>query len=163
MRKLAVHGRPTRRTMLRLSVASVLGLTALPSIASAASVTSPPQTPAPREPARDDWSIAAPIGGPVWAVTTGDAALRADPSISDNRFGFARPGTPLKVLDSSNGWTYVFNPHTQGTAYVSSALLAPADPPSRYVDMPAPPLLDQFQDTIVLSQDTILAHYPSPV
>ena len=163
MRNLAVRGRPTRRTMLRLSVASVLGFTALPSLASAASVTSTPQTLPPREPARDDWSIAAPIGGPVWAVTTGDAALRADPSISDNRFGFARPGTPLKVLDSSNGWTYVFNPHTQGTAYVASALLAPGDPPSRYVATPAPPLLDQFRDTIVVSQDSILAHYPSPV
>src|SRR5690348_1883817 len=145
MRTLAGPGRTTRRTMLRLSAASVLGLTALPSIASAASVTTPPPaSPAPRWPARDDWSIANPIGGPVWAVTTGDASLRATPDIGDNRFGFARPGTPLQVLSSAGQWTYVFNPHTQGTAYVASTLLAPGDQPSKYVGMPAPPLLDQF-------------------
>jgi len=147
--------------MLRLSVASVLGLTALPSIASAASVS--PTTPAAREPARDDWSIAHPIGGPIWAVTIGEASLRAEPDIADNRFGFARAGTPLRVLGSSGEWTYVFNPHTQGTAYVSSSLLGPGIPPSAYVSLPAPPLVDQFQDTIVVTQDSILATYPSPV
>src|SRR5690348_6122023 len=111
MRKLAVHGRPTRREMLRLSVASVLGLTALPSLASAAPLDNVVATP----PARDDWSVANPIGGPVWAVTVSDASLRAAPDIADNRFGFARPGTPLKVLGTTGDWTYVFNPHTQGT------------------------------------------------
>lgn len=143
--------------MLRLSVASVLGLAALPSIASAAPLSIADV------PTRDDWSVANPIGGPVWAVTTGDASLRATPDIADNRFGFARPGTPLKVLQQQGDWTYVFNPHTQGTAYVSSALLAPSDPPSKYVSMPAPPLLDEFRDTIVVTQDSILAHYPTPV
>ena len=137
----------------------MLGLTALPRIASAApsaNVVAPPPT-------RDDWSVANPIGGPVWAVTTGEASLRAEPDIADNRFGFARAGTPLKVLGSSGAWTYVFNPHTQGTAYVSSSLLAPGYAPSAYVGMPAPPLLAQFQDTIVVTQDSILANYPSPV
>jgi L,D-transpeptidase-like protein/SH3 domain-containing protein len=150
--------------MLRLSVASVLGLAALPSIASAAPL-SPfgPAKPAPREPARDDWSIANPIGGPVWAVTVSEASLRAQPDISDNRFGFARAGTPLKVLGTDGQWTYVFNPHTQGTAYVSTSLLAPGDPPSRFVGMPAPPLVQQFQDTVVVTQDSILASFPSPV
>src|ERR1051326_8390458 len=105
MRNLAVHGRPTRRTMLRFSLASVIGLTALPKLASAAPITNP--TPVAAPPTRDDWSVANPIGGPVWAVTTGDASLRAAPDIADNRFGFARPGTPLKVLGSTGGWTYV--------------------------------------------------------
>src|SRR5215469_6132455 len=139
MRNLALNGRPTRRAMLRLGAASVLGLTALPSIASAAPLSPfAPAAPAPREPARDDWSIANPIGGPVWAVTVSDASLRAEPDIADNRFGFARPGTPLKVLGTSGQWAYVFNPHTQGTAYVSTSLLAPGAPPSRFVGMQAP-------------------------
>ena len=142
--------------MLRLSVASVLGLAALPSIASAQEAIATP-------PSMDDWPAANPIGGPVWAVTTGEASLRAQPDIADNRFGFARAGTPLQILGSSGGWTYVFNPHTQGTAYVSTALLAPGDWPSRYVTMAAPPLVDEFQDTIVVTQDSILATYPSPV
>jgi L,D-transpeptidase-like protein/SH3 domain-containing protein len=147
--------------MLRLSIASVLGLTALPKLASAAPITTP--TPIAAPPARDDWSVANPIGGPVWAITTGEASLRAAPDLADNRFGFARAGTPLQVLGSTGQWTYVFNPHTQGTAYVSSSLLAPGDPPSPYVSMPAPTLLDEFQDTIVVTQDSILAHYPTPV
>src|SRR5947209_2886129 len=84
MRKLAAHGRPTRRRMLRLSVASVLGLAALPSIASATPITQAIATP----PARDDWSVANPIGGPVWVTTISEAALRAQPDIADNRFGY---------------------------------------------------------------------------
>src|ERR1051326_2786822 len=103
MRNQGVSGRPTRRTMLRLSLASVIGLAALPTVASAAPAANLVVSP----PTRDDWSVANPIGGPVWAVTTGDASLRAAPDIADNRFGFARPGTPLKVLGSTGGWTYV--------------------------------------------------------
>jgi L,D-transpeptidase-like protein/SH3 domain-containing protein len=133
----------------------VLTLAVLPSVASAQAdpVSSPPLM--------DDWPDLNPIGGPVWAVTTGDASLRAEPDIADNRFGFARPGTPLQILGTSGEWTYVFNPHTQGTAYVSSNLLGPGAPPSPWVSRPAPPLLDQIQDTIVLTQDSVLAVYPS--
>jgi L,D-transpeptidase-like protein/SH3 domain-containing protein len=99
--------------------------------------------------------------GPKWAVTTGDASLRAQPDVADNRFGFARPGTPLQVLSYNGDWAYVYNPHTQGTAYVYSSLLAPGLPPSPYVSRPAPPLVDELQDTIVLTQDSVLAVYPS--
>jgi hypothetical protein len=139
--------------MLRLSLASVLSLAALPSVALADAQDAP---------TRDDWAYADPIGGPVWAVTTGEASLRAEPDIADNRFGFARAGTPLKVLSTSGAWTYVFNPHTQGTAYVSTSLLAPGLPPSRYVSMEAPPLVDELRETVVVTQDSILATYPSP-
>jgi hypothetical protein len=145
--------------VLRWGLASALGLAALPSIASAQEDTDPPAPPT-----RDDWSQADPIGGPVWAITTGEASLRATPSLADNRFGFARVGTPLQILDqTSNGWSYVFNPHTQGTAYVASSLLSPGEPPSEYVSRPAPPLLDEFKDRVVVTQDSILATYPSPV
>jgi hypothetical protein len=92
-----------------------------------------------------------------------EASLRAQPDLSNNRFGFARAGTPLKVLGTQGDWTYVFNPHTQGTAYVSTSLLAPGNPPSEYVSMPAPPLLDEIPDTVVVTRDSILASYPSPV
>ncbi len=141
--------------MLLGSLASVLSLAVLPSGASAQSVWSPPMM--------DDWPTLNPIGGPVWATTTGEASLRGQPNVADNRFGFARPGSPLQILSINGDWTYVFNPHTQGTAYVSSSLLAPGDAPSRYVSMPAPPLIDQLQETIVVTQDSILATYPSPV
>lgn len=140
--------------MLRLGLASLLGLAVLPRVALAQA-----------EPGQDqaDTPDLTPVdGGPVWAATTGDASLRAQPNVADNRFGFARPGTPLQVLGYTGDWAYVFNPHTQGTAYVASNLLSPADPPSRYVSMPAPPMVDQLQDTIVVTQDSVLASYPSP-
>jgi hypothetical protein len=137
--------------VLRLGAASLLGLAAFPSIAAAQS--DPPPI--------DDWPDLNPIGGPVWAITTGEAALRAEPDIADNRFGFARAGTPLQILGTSGDWTYVYNPHTQGTAYVFSNLLAPGEPPSPWVSKPAPPLIDQFSDTIVLTQDSVLTTYPS--
>ena len=135
-------------------MATVLGAVAVPSLASAQQTTPPPMM--------DDWPHANPIGGPVWAVTISEASLRAQPDIADNRFGFARPGTPLQILNRDGDWTYVFNPHTQGTAYVSSGLLAMAGPPSKFVSMPAPPLVDDTQDTAVLTEDSILTHYPSP-
>jgi hypothetical protein len=100
--------------------------------------------------------------GPRWAVTTSEAALRSQPDIADNRFGFARPGTRVQLLSYDGDWAYVFNPHTRGTAYVYSNLLARSSPPSPYVSMPAPPLHEELSDTIVLTQDSILASYPSP-
>lgn len=138
-----------------MGLASVLSLAALPSIASAQEAVTTP--------GMDDWPMANPIG-PVWAVTTGEASLRATPDMADNRFGYARVGTPLQVLSTtSDGWSYVFNPHTQGTAYVASSLLGPGTAPSDYVSKPAPAMLDQFQEQVVLTQDSVLATYPSPV
>jgi hypothetical protein len=139
-----------------MGLGTALGLAVLPSLASAQEASAPP--------VMDDWPQANPIGGPVWAVTTGEASLRATPDIADNRFGFARVGTPLQVLDTTrNGWTYVYNPHTQGTAYVASNLLSPGDPPSEYMTRTAPALIDQFQDQVVITQDSVLATYPTPV
>jgi hypothetical protein len=135
-------------------LASMVGLGALPSIASAQVESASPPT-------MDDWPDAHPLG-PIWAVTTGEASLRSAPDIADNRFGFARPGTPLQILSTDGDWSYVFNPHTQGTAYVSSSLLAPGSTPSRFVSMPAPPLVDEIHDSVVITQDSVLAWYPSP-
>jgi hypothetical protein len=155
MRNLATPARLSRRALLRWSAAAAVGLAAFPSLASAQPASNPP--------VQDDWPWDSSINtGPRWVVTTGDASLRATPNVADNRFGFARPGTPLQVLDYTGEWAYVYNPHTQGTAYVYRSLLVPGRPPSFYVSQPAPPLVDQFQDTIVITQDSVLASYPSP-
>src|SRR5438067_1001307 len=137
-----------RRTVLRLGLSSALGLAAFPSLASAQSDSATPTI--------DDWPNANPIG-PTWVITTGEAALRGEPDLSNNRFGFARAGTPLQLLGTDGDWSYVFNPHTQGTAYVYSNLLTPGPPPSPWVTRPAPQLVDQARDTVVLTQDSVLA------
>src|SRR5690349_13166975 len=121
MQNTGTPDRPTRRTMLRWGLASALSLAVLPNVANAQEASTTP--------VMDDWPQINPIGGPVWAVTTGEASLRGEPDIADNRFGFARAGTPLQVLGTAGSWTYVFNPHTQGTAYVASSLLKPGTPP----------------------------------
>jgi hypothetical protein len=105
--------------------------------------------------------MVAPDRQAIWVVTTGEASLRAQPDIADNRYGFARAGTPLQVLDTSGDWSYVYDPHTLGTAYVSNSLLQASDPPSRYTFMPAPPLVQSVQDTIVVTQDSVLTSYPT--
>jgi hypothetical protein len=145
--------RPSRRAALLWTLGAALSFVWPASTTSAQSA---------RVPAVDPSSGGPAAVGPIWAVTTGDASLRGHPDIADNRFGFARPGTPLQILDYTEDWAYVFNPHTQGTAYVYANLLAPGQAPSRYVSLPAPPLLEQLQDTIVLTQDSVLAAYPTP-
>jgi hypothetical protein len=139
--------------MLGWTAGSVLSLAMLPRVAAAQAISKAPQEAA---------GITTVVGDPIWAVTISDASLRGQPDIADNRFGFARPGTPLQVLGYSGDWAYVYNPHTQGTAYVSSSLLGPGVAPSRFVSMPAPPLQDSLYETIVLTQDSVLATYPSP-
>ena len=139
--------------MLAWTVGSVLSLACLPSTAAAQTASVP---------AQDVARVLSPDDVPTWAQTTGDASLRGQPDIADNRFGFARPGTPLRILGYTGDWAYVYNPHTQGTAYVYANLLAPGEAPSRYVSLAAPPLLEEIQDTVVLTQDSVLATYPSP-
>ena len=150
----AAHGHVTRRAMLGWTLGSVLGLAWLPSTAAARGAAETGQDPA--------TGLIPVDGDAVWAVTTGDASLRGQPDIADNRFGFARPGTPLRILGYTGDWAYVYNPHTQGTAYVYTNLLMPGDAPSRYVSMPAPALVEELQDTVVLTRDSVLATYPSP-
>lgn len=138
----------TRRGLLRGTLGAALGLALAPSLPFAQNALAYDPTLVPE--------------GQSWAVTTGEASLRSQPEIADNRFGFARAGTPLQVLGYTGDWAYVFNPRTNGNAYVSSGLLAPSDPPSPYAMMPAPPLAQQLQDTAVITQDSNLYYYPSP-
>jgi L,D-transpeptidase catalytic domain len=153
--------------MLGWTLGSVLSYACLPLTAAAQDASVPAQEAATAAVSPDsglvapDSGLVAPDRGPIWAVTTGEASLRGQPDIADNRFGFARPGTPLQVLSYTGDWANVYNPHTQGTAYVYANLLAPGNAPSRYVSLAAPPLLEQIQDTVVLTQDSVLATYPS--
>jgi L,D-transpeptidase catalytic domain len=137
----------SRRGLLRGMLGTAVGLALLPGRAAAADNPLPPS----------DSSG----GDAVWAVTISEASLRSQPEIADDRFGFARPGTPLQILGYTGEWAYVYNPHTDGTAYVASNLLAPGAPPSAYVSKPAPPLVDSLDESAVLTQDAPLTFYPS--
>ena len=137
----------SRRGLLRGMFGTAVGLALSPGLAAADSPLTPPV-----DPSGDD---------STWVVTISEASLRARPEIADDRFGFARAGTPLRVLGYEGDWAYVYNPHTDGTAYVANNLLAPGAPPSSYVSRPAPPLVDSLNEMAVLTQDAPLTFYPS--
>jgi hypothetical protein len=159
----APRGRlPTRRAVLGWTMGSLVSLVCLPLTVSAQEAPSTAQTAA--VPSQDAIrGVVTPNDAPIWVVTTGEASLRGQPDIADNRFGFARAGTPLQVLSYDGDWAYVYNPHTQGTAYVYSNLLGPGSAPSSYTSRAAPALLEEIHDTAVLTQDSVLAVYPSPM
>ncbi|HTD77289.1 MAG TPA: SH3 domain-containing protein, partial [Chloroflexota bacterium] len=137
----------SRRGLLRGMLGSAVGLALFPGMAAAQS-TDP---------------LAEPVAdGDIWVITTGEASLRSRPEIADDRFSFARAGTPLRVLGYADDWAYVYNPHTDGTAYVSNSLLAPGSPPSAYVSRPAPAVLESLDEMAVVTQDASLTYYPSP-
>lgn len=139
-----------RRTLLKIALGTACSLS-LPQLAAAQTLVSPDAP---------DRKI---LYHKTWVVATTDAALRSEPDVNSHRFGFMRPGAPLQVLSYEDDWSYVFNPHTQGTAYISTKLTKPAeDDPSDYALKPAPELEDEFSDTLVAAQDTTLAFYPSP-
>ena len=143
--------------MLGWTLGSLVGAALLPSALPVAAQEA-------STPAQDDAlaGVTPPDNGPVWAVAASEASLRAQPDIADNRFGFARAGTPLQVLGYTGDWAYVYNPHTQGTAFVYANLLAPGQEPSVYAFKPSPAPVDQFQETVVVTQDSVLNWYPSP-
>src|SRR6516162_2909206 len=95
----------------------------------------------------------------IWVSAISEASLRSEPSTNAERFAFVREGFPLKVLEYDDSWLYVLNPRTQGTAYISQSLVQPADTPSKFVTRDMPKLDDEFQDTLIASDDSTLFWY----
>src|ERR1700730_18665862 len=99
---------------------------------------------------------------PTWAVTLDRATLYSAPRGNAVAFGDIDSLVTLQVLGYQGDWAHVYNPRSRTEAYVSSALLGPTDPPSRYVTMSPPPLTDEFSSRGVVTDDSELAVYPSP-
>jgi len=99
---------------------------------------------------------------PTWVVTLSPSTPY--PSMDDDAEPLAtlQPFTVLQLLRGEGEWSQVQNPRTGETVYVQSSVLGPSDPPSRYLTMPAPPLLDEFSSRGVVTEQTALALYPSP-
>ena len=102
--------------------------------------------------------------GATWAVTLGPAPLHSQPDDASEEFRELRPGSTLQILGYADTWAYVFDPRPgqQGTAYVHSDLLGPADPPSAYLFKTPPDDEEAVDQTGRLVTDTSLAVYPSP-
>jgi hypothetical protein len=106
--------------------------------------------------------VATAAPAPVWAVLLSTASLHAGPSDDTDILASAPAMTIVQVLNYNGDWAYVANARTHETAYVSSALLGPSDPPSRYLTMTPPSPSDEFDARGVVTNDTALSVYPTP-
>jgi L,D-transpeptidase catalytic domain len=98
----------------------------------------------------------------VWAVPVDRATLYSGPSEDAVAFGDIDSTVTLQVLGYQGDWAHVYIPRTRTEGFVASNVLAPGDPPSRYVMMSPPALSDEFDARGVVTNDVPLALYPSP-
>jgi hypothetical protein len=98
----------------------------------------------------------------TWAVTLNRATLYSAPTDTAVAFGDIPASVTLQILDYQADWAHIYNPRTRTVAFVPSDQLGPADPPSRYVTMPPPALVDDFQTRGVVTDAAPLTVYPTP-
>jgi hypothetical protein len=67
----------------------------------------------------------------------------------------------LQLLDQKGDWAHVLEPRSNTVSFVPSDVLAPGDPPSRYLLMPPPTLTDEFQAAGVVTDAAPMAIYPT--
>jgi len=105
---------------------------------------------------------AASAQSPTWVVTLAQSTPYSSTSDDAEALPALRSGTVLQLERTEGDWSLVHNPRTDDNEYVESSMLGPSGPPSRYVTMPAPPLLDEFSARGVVTDETSLALFPSP-
>ena len=98
-----------------------------------------PQPAAP-QPAAPQPAAPQPAADPngTWTVTLQPADLHAGPEPRTDVLSTIPQFSYLQVLSYAGDFAYVYNPRARGTAYVSSALLGPSDPPPAWVTAPPP-------------------------
>jgi hypothetical protein len=80
----------------------------------------------------------APDPNATWTVTLQPADLHAGPETRTDILSRIPQFSYLQVLGYTGEFAYVFNPRARGTAYISSMLLGPSDPPPAWVTAPPP-------------------------
>jgi hypothetical protein len=98
---------------------------------------------------------------PVWVVTLSPSTPYASMADDADALPTVPANTVLQLVRAVGDWTLVHNPRTNADEYVESGVLAPSGPPSRYLTMPPPPLLDEFDARGVVTDDSSLAFYPT--
>ena len=99
---------------------------------------------------------------PTWVVTLNRVTAFSGPTADAVAFGDMPAMITLQVLGYDGDWARVLDPRSRTVAYVRSDQLAPGDPPSRYVFMPPPAVMDEFDARGVVTDPTPLAVYPTP-
>jgi hypothetical protein len=99
---------------------------------------------------------------PTWVVTLSRVTAFSGPTPDAVAFGEVPAMVTLQVLGYDGDWAHVLDPRSRSVAYVPSDQLAPGDPPSRYVFMPPPAVMDEFEARGVVTDEAPLAIYPTP-
>jgi L,D-transpeptidase catalytic domain len=99
---------------------------------------------------------------PTWVVTQVPSTPYASMADDAEALPTLPANTTLQLVRSVGDWSLVHNPRTNADVYVDSSVLAPGGPPSRYVTMPPPPLIDEFAARGVVTDQTSEALYPTP-
>ena len=135
-------------SFLRVPVARWLGRTACGVLLAAAVVVGPAGASADQQ--------------PTWVVTLNRVTAFSGPTPDAVAFGDVPAMVTLQVLGYDGEWAHVLDPRSQTVAYVPSDQLAPGDPPSRYVFMPPPAAMEEFDARGVVTDPAPLAVYPTP-
>src|SRR5258708_7542474 len=95
----------------------------------------------------------------VWAVTLEQTTLYSGPSDQADAFGDISAQVTLQVLGNQGDWAHIYNPRSRTEAYVPSDRLGPSDAPSRYIPMPPPAAIDEFDARGIVTDGAPLAVY----
>jgi hypothetical protein len=98
----------------------------------------------------------------MWVVTLNRVTAFSGPTSDAVAFGDMPAMVTLQVLGYDGDWARVLEPRSRTVSYVPSEQLGPGEAPSRYVFMPAPPLMDEFDARGVVTDPAPLAVYPTP-
>lgn len=90
------------------------------------------------------------------------ASLVASPDEGAEKVGTLRPLTYLEVQGYEDDWAKVYNPRTRATAYISSNVLGPADPPPAYYTAPAPEAIESIQMPARIVDGAVVSFFPTP-
>jgi hypothetical protein len=110
-------------------------------------------------------AVAAPGPEPparTWALTLNRATLYSGPNEEADSFGAIPALTTLQILGYQGDWAHVLEPRTRTEAWLPGDQLGPGEPPSRYVLLPRPALVDEFHALGVVTEGVPLAVYPTP-
>ncbi|HET6316061.1 MAG TPA: L,D-transpeptidase [Chloroflexota bacterium] len=99
---------------------------------------------------------------PTWVVTLAPSTPYASMAEDAEALPELPANSVLQLVRSVGDWSLVQNPRTGANVYIDSSVLAPGGPPSRYLTMPAPPMLEEFSTRGVVTDGTSLSLYPSP-
>jgi hypothetical protein len=97
----------------------------------------------------------------TWVVTLDKVPAYSAPREGALSFGDMPAQVTLQLLDLQGNWAHVLEPRTRTVSFVAADALGPGDPPSHYVLLPLPMLIEEFETTGVVTDPAPMSVYPT--